>query len=41
LPDVRKCKGLRTGGSRKHGLSLSSTDVKLLQNAFDVVEETN
>jgi hypothetical protein len=36
LPDVRNKTGLFVAGSRKHGVSLSSIDVKLLQNkAFD------
>ncbi len=32
LPAERKRAGLRDGGSRKQGVSLSSIDVKLLQN---------
>ncbi len=32
MPDERKRDGLGVGDSRKHGVSLSSFDVKLLQN---------
>jgi len=32
LPDERKRDGLGVGDSRKQGVSLSSVDVKLLQN---------
>jgi hypothetical protein len=32
LPDVRNKRGLYVDGSRKHGVSLSSFDGKLLQN---------
>jgi hypothetical protein len=36
LPDVCNKTGFCVGDSRKHGVSLSSIDVKLLQNkAFD------
>ncbi len=41
LPDERKRAGLRVGGSRKQGVSLSSIDVKLLQNDVAVDEVKN
>jgi hypothetical protein len=40
FPDERKRDGLIDGGSRKQGVSLSSVDVKLLQNAA-VDDDTN
>jgi hypothetical protein len=41
LPDERKRAGLCVGGSRKQGVSLSSVDVKLLQNELAVDDEIN
>jgi len=39
LPAERKRAGLRDGGSRKQGVSLSSIDVKLLQNNVAVDDD--
>jgi hypothetical protein len=39
LPDERKRAGLCVGGSRKQGVSLSSIDVKSLQNDVAVDDD--
>jgi len=41
LPDARKRAGLCVGGSRKQGVSLSSIDVKSLQNGVPVDNDIN
>ncbi len=41
LPDERKRAGLGVGGSIKQGVSLSSIDVKLLQNVVAVDDDIN
>jgi hypothetical protein len=41
LPDECKRAGLCVGGSRKQGVSLSSVDVKLLQNELAVDDDIN
>jgi hypothetical protein len=41
LPDERKRAGLCVGGSRKQGVSLSSIDVKSLQNGVAIDDDMN
>ncbi len=41
MPDERKRAGLGVGGSIKQGVSLSSIDVKLLQNVVAVDDDIN